>query len=398
MPDVEELLKQDVAFLNEVYVANVWQFARPIDAIDLELKELVTEYQEILNKKFSSSKERVRPPIFGPVGIVLAGKKNKKVKHKETLGDICDEVEHRLFPCRNMLAMYWRLTKIHKIHSWDIDMVIRWEYQKEVLLDEYSSSETTGEEEEDSTQRRRRKSSSKKRSKAPTASQRQRASNANLRQIEEMVGDNILEIQSRYQCKVASCRNYPKPCVVVSGEHLFLNTMAVKKWNQLIRDGDATVRECPGFVIGDLIHERRRTEARKTGKVADVGLPGQGQGININLGGPWGGGFPALAAQEVPQSSPPTRSGDDDVNMMMYMSYLETQYPTLKFEIGGVASKLQEHGWGFSDLRDIGEDQWEKMRINGGFIKKIKRHLKVWADLPTVEGGGGVDVADISNE
>ena len=79
----------------------------------------------------------------------------------------------------------------------------------------------------------------------------------------------------------------------------------MKKRNQLIRDGDATIRECLALEVGDLLQEQRRNEVRKTGKTPNVGF--SGSGININLGGSWGA-TPALAPNDelqVPQSSPP---------------------------------------------------------------------------------------------
>ena len=165
-----------------------------------------------------------------------------------------------------MLKEWWRLYHDLKFATGDIDIIIWWEWTKEDLVDENSSSKMIGEEqvEENSTQRRRRKDSKKRKRRdsklagtqgGGSNSQKQRISNMGLQQIEAMVGDNLLELNRHYQCKVLSCHNYPKPCVVIPGleQHLFLNTSAVKKWNQLIRDGDATVRECPALIVGDLL-------------------------------------------------------------------------------------------------------------------------------------------------
>ena len=134
-----------------------------------------------------------------------------------------------------MLKEWWRLYHDLKFATGDIDTIIGWEWAKEDLVDEDSSSKMTGEEqvEEDSTQRRRRKDCKKRKrcdSKpagtqgAGSSSQKQRISNIGLQQVEAMVGDNLLELNRRYQCKVSSCRNYPKPCVVISGleQHFFL--------------------------------------------------------------------------------------------------------------------------------------------------------------------------------
>ena len=297
-PTDEELLDLDTHLVHDVYVGKDWQVTVAENIDELDWKYRVANIQAALDSKFKG-RAKVHPPSWGPTGLILAGKKEKKQKWKRTLLGVYKYDKPLLWSLRPMLKEWWRLHHDLKFATGDIDMIIRWEWTKEDLVDEDSSSKMTGEEqvEEDSTQRRRRKDSKKRKRRdsklagtqgGGSSSQKQRISNVGLQQIEAMVGDNLLELNRHYQCKVSSCRNYPKPCVVIPGleQHLFLNTSAVKKWNRLIRDGDATVRECPASVVGDLLQEQRRNEVRKTGKTANAGF--SGSGININFGGPWG--------------------------------------------------------------------------------------------------------------
>jgi len=39
---------------------------------------------------------------------------------------------------------------------------------------------------------------------------------------------------------------------------------------------------------------------------------------------------------------------------------------------------LAKEGWGFSDLREITDLDWQGMKIGGGFVRKVKKHLKDW--------------------
>ena len=114
--------------------------------------------------------------------------------------------------------------------------MVRWEFKTEAIPDKDSSLSVLGEEdEEDSTQIRWRRSSKKRRrdsrpEASQTSSQRHRKSTAYNYQIEAITGDTLIKINDIHHCKMPSCPNYPKPCVVVPNEpHLPLSTNGLKR-------------------------------------------------------------------------------------------------------------------------------------------------------------------------
>ena len=276
-------------------------------------------------------------PIWGPIAYINVGRTAKKLRWKGTIIANNNKRFHEG-------GLYWlamkqqAILKAEKLRPIDIEVVWRWELTS-TPFDESDREDSPEQDEvagEDSTQTRRRKSKKKRRQSGPpdtqSSTQRQRVSAVNTRQIEAITGDNIMALNEKFACRVTSCSNHPKPCVVVAeagppSDHLPLNNAAVKKWNQLIRDGVATTDDCPPSVVNDLLEERRRMEIRKASKLAvEPSLPGHS--MIFNFGGPGGAaGFgefraPAPAPQqaEPPRSSPPQRTGDDDENMKLYMS------------------------------------------------------------------------------
>ena len=258
---------------------------------------------------------------------------------------------------------------------------------------------------EDSTQTRRRRRSKqqkrqlKGRAGPPSATQRMRQSTANDKQIEDITGNHLIAIANNHVCKVATCRNYGKPCVPMGQlGHLFVTSTALKKWNNLIRDGQATVHDCPGAVVADLVNEKSRAEHNKAQSAAasrggDVvgGLLGGGASLIINPSyfGGGGSGGPGVV-NKAPESSPPQRPGDDDQNMKDYMLWLGQKYPNSAYDFRQHSSKLGEYGWGFSDLRLVKEEDWKDMKINAGFVRKIQKHIKefVRAEGVVIHGSG----------
>ena len=61
--------------------------------------------------------------------------------------------------------------------------------------------------------------------------------------------------------------------MILNEPHLSLLTNALKRWNQLIQDGNATMIECLETVIEDLLVERRCNEVRKKGKISKSIMP-----------------------------------------------------------------------------------------------------------------------------
>ena len=55
---------------------------------------------------------------------------------------------------------------------------------------------------------------------------------------------------------------------------------------------------------------------------------------------------------------------------------------------------LSLNGWGFSDLREVSDDQWKEMKVGGGFVKKIKKHLKEFARRPPSRESNQVTIGD----
>ena len=45
-------------------------------------------------------------------------------------------------------------------------------------------------------------------------------------------------------------------------------------------------------------------------------------------------------------------------------------------------SALNDEGWGYSDLRDITNEQWKDMGVPGGIQKKLTKHWKRYSRLP----------------
>ena len=58
------------------------------------------------------------------------------------------------------------------------------------------------------------------------------------------------------------------------------------------------------------------------------------------------------------------------------------------------AGVLAEHGWGFSDLRDVTEKDWEAISISAGFQRYIIKELKMFirAQLAYKRVGGEEEV------
>jgi hypothetical protein len=387
---------------HDMFVGSKYQFSRVQPWQDYS-ERTAKFFKKKLNESLSTAmKATITWPTFGPTCIINVGKTNKKQRYKGTVPSV-DEYRDVTGGVNWIARKYYEIVTREKLKAGEIEVIWRWEFTS-IPLSESSSSDlsTADDENEDSTQSRRRRSSSKKRRKlmkpagSQSASQRQRRETASDRQIEAIVGDYLIAINDTHACKVASCRNYPKPCVAVPGVgHLPLNTNTLKKWNQLIRDGDATTRECPASVIGELLQERQRNDIRKAGGKPIFDSSTIGPHINFNFG-PSGGGFPGFGSelsrpQNMPQSSPPIREGDDDDNMKRYMEWLGDKYPTHFLEWEAFKVTLGDQGWGFSDLRGITDIEWKEMKVGGGFVKKIKRHLKEFAREANVGVDRGVD-------
>ena len=122
--------------------------------------------------------------------------------------------------------------------------------------------------------------------------------------------------------------------------HLQLTVLDVKKWNQRIKDGEASIEVCPAEVIDDLLSERNRSAIRKDSKLGPP--PGLGPSIVQYFGA---GAGPASEAAS--RSSPPERDGDDDRNLTRYLKWLADKYPEQREEFISHSVQLSHCGWGF---------------------------------------------------
>ena len=338
--------------------------------------EWMVRHAKVLGERFAvpGMKEVQCPRGQGPEIFIYTGNRTKKLQSRWT-----EEEESLTYAA----SRFWELMTFQKFQHFEIEVVVKFFYTAAVSL-EVSDSESTEDEFAglDSIQTRRRRSKGKKKkNKAPTASQRQRQSTQNDRLIEDLTGNYLNRLLDYHTCKIKSCKNSTRPCVAVPGYgHCQLTTPAVKKWNQMIRDGVARMEDCPASVMEDLVTEDMRTNTRKPiSKVAGGGV-GDSHPAVIQY---FGGSGPGVAGNsEVARSSPPERLGDDDMNMKHYLAWLGRKYPQQSGEFDIHQVTLCENGWGFSDLREVTDDQWKDMRIGGGFAKKIRKHLKEYARRP----------------
>ncbi|KAH0829594.1 hypothetical protein FOPE_10834 [Fonsecaea pedrosoi] len=122
---------------------------------------------------------------------------------------------------------------------------------------------------------------------------------------------------------------------------------------------------------------------KKAGKAASnsaqIATSSGGVHIQFFQGGEGAAAATAKSEREQ-QSSPPFRPGDDDYNVAIYLDWLGRRYPNYTAEFGEIKGILQGEGWGFSDLRTITDSGWERMEIRGGFVVKIKKNLKIFAN------------------
>jgi len=88
-----------------------------------------------------------------------------------------------------------------------------------------------------------------------------------------------------------------------------------------------------------------------------------------------------LLGQDLVRSSPLTAEGDDDINMTLYIEWLSPKHPTQTLELSLCGAAMKEHGWGFSDIKQITREDWKDMHISLGYARKLEKHCKQWAKL-----------------
>lgn len=224
--------------------------------------------------------------------------------------------------------------------------------------------------------------------KRPSASQRQRDNTANQEAVEAVLNDNLLALSRRWKCE----SNYPSGSRLYTGNshgHIPLSIPNLNKWNELIKKGLASVETVPIKVLRDARVARERAKAKDKVKTApaqqSMMMPPTPIYYQNYYATASGGGAPALPSipraisQPIkPRSSPPYRLGDDDLNIRSYLEWLGLRYPQSSGEFVIACEVLAKEGWGFSDLREITDLNWQGIKIGGGFVRKIKKHLKDW--------------------
>lgn len=265
-----------------------------------------------------------------------------------------------------------------------IEVPIKVEKKVVALESDQSLSDTSDSESHlDATQTRRKRkaqSSKRKRKGRETATQKMRRENRHDRESEVLANNHMRAIRDLHRCAAQACKNNGKfACIDVklpgayrgyAPGHVHLTDHWLRKWNDLIGDGKASVNDVPVGILDEASSERRR----------DIFTAPRVQ----NFYGPvsHAGGYEAHARvehAEPPRSSPPQLTGDEDQNVIVYMEWLGQRNPLSCADFERFGGLLAEHGWGFSDLCDITEKDWEAMGIPAGFRRRIIKDLKTFA-------------------
>ncbi|KAK4945694.1 hypothetical protein LTR10_015042 [Elasticomyces elasticus] len=275
-------------------------------------------------------------------------------------------------------------------------------------LSDSDGASSTRSRHKDSTQGRRRKDKERRTSKskksktaAPSATQRQREQRQQRAEIEDQVGKQQLLLSQRYKCLRQHCKNNPRMCYDQpgGGGHLALSMPLLKMWADAIAHGTATPDEPSHVVMDALVAAKNRKERTQQSPHPSLSNLGQNSPnlmpyITYNINPPHSGiqqplsgttAFSAAAPPIEPRSSPPQREGDDDNNMRAYFDWLSTQFPIHGPRFLEIKDVVTENGWGFSDLKGCTDTQWNGMDVAPGFVAKIRRNLKIFAHLPTVQ-------------
>jgi hypothetical protein len=95
----------------------------------------------------------------------------------------------------------------------------------------------------------------------------------------------------------------------------------------------------------------------------------------------------AVSPQAVVQrSSPPIIPGDDDLNLERYIDWLSEKRPQQAAGLADVCLKLSTAGFGYSDLRDMTDKEWDDLSIAAGHCKLVRRLQRSYRD--ELFGGG----------
>ena len=193
--------------------------------------------------------------------------------------------------------------------------------------------------------------------------------------------------------------------------HLPLSMPVSKLWADMIARGEATIDEAPSVILIAMMDTKnKKKEAQQPPHHPLLNLPQNSPNtmpqVVYNFGAPSPGiqqypsgmaVFSAAAPPIEPRSSPPQRDGDDDNNMRIYFNWLAIKFPTHGPRFLEIKGVVTENGWGFSDLKGCTDNQWNAMEVPPGFVAKIRKHLKDFAHLPTIQARLSDDAASPTN-
>ena len=367
---------------------------------DLKVFAALSEHRSRLQKDLKNHRVFLPPgPYTGRLFLGNAGKHiNTLFDDSGLIDDESDSWYGFLLPFRRKALA---LEKARKAGAgeivMDLEVPVRSEKVVEVSEDDSNSSAMSDSEAGlDTTQTRRKRtaqSGKRKRKGRETSTQKMRRENRHDREAEALTNQHMRKIRDAHRCSAQNCKNHGIYACIDTGipgsfrgfapGHINLNNHWLKRWNTLIGDGKATVTEVPIGILDEAMSERYReiAAARKsTQPTAQLDAAPRVQYFYGPVAHAGANEAQAAAASAVaPRSSPPQLTGDEDHNVLAYMQWLGQKNPMSRAEFERFAGVLAEHGWGFSDLRDVTEKDWEAMSIPAGFRRRIIKELKTFA-------------------
>lgn len=415
---VYSLSKVSFPITVEVFVGKVKQFSLQVDSQSYNHNDMLFTCRTRLLTKLMPRKKTVDDPAFGGDFSITAA------RMKRPYGITVDDQSDFETACRK----WWDI--LHEPRRAEHEMTAQLKLvfeEREIRASSPSSGKTSPDSDgesstrsrhEDSTQGRRRKdkerrtSSKSKKGKgnaAPSATQRQRQMREQRAEVHRASAQRQLDLVARYKCVRQNCKNNPRTCYDQPGGlgHLPISTAILRIWGELIANGEATIEDAPATVLMAMMEEKRRKEKPQQAvhpSLSNLPLnsPNMMPSVVYNFGAPHPGvpqhpfGTAPISGGVLPieqRSSPPQRDGDDDNNMRAYFDWLSIRFPIHSAKFLEIKDVVTENGWGFSDLKGCTESQWDAMEVPPGFVVKIKKHLKDFAHLPTVQSRPGEDAA-----
>jgi hypothetical protein len=228
-----------------------------------------------------------------------------------------------------------------------------------------------------------KKSKGKGKSKAPrsTATTQLRAKKPANQVRDAASGSRAIEIARNNRCSIGTCPNKGY-AYIAYGEHahIRIDSSILKKWDQAIIKGQATVMEPPRYLVGRLLEG---LSARKTMKQDKRAEKDDMKGLVIN--NYIGGGPAAKELVEPPlRSSPVYFTGDVDQALIDYIEEWCLKRPIAARQFRETLKKLQDETLGFNDLDLIeARDQWPQFATTGVAAALMRERKRFQRDEDT---------------